>query len=125
MNDKFETIKYLSEQEVPINIKKKSLRRMRVLKLRPYIYIISIAFLGNLLLLGTSIFQHIVNNEAISVIRVMIQDFEFSTDYIGNAVLGLKEVLPMMESSFLVINLILVIYLATLFKRYRTELLKI
>ena len=93
--------------------------------MRPYIYAVSAAFIGNLILLGTHVFHHIVNNEAISVIRVIIQDFEFSTDYMSNAALGLKEVLPMMQSSFLVINLILVIYLATLFKRYRSELLKI
>jgi len=125
MNDKFETIKYLSEQETPLNIKRKSLRRIKILKMRPYIYAVSAAFIGNLILLGTHVFHHIVNNEAISVIRVIIQDFEFSTDYMSNAALGLKEVLPMMQSSFLVINLILVIYLATLFKRYRSELLKI
>jgi hypothetical protein len=125
MNDNFETIKYLPEKEAPDSIKKRSLMRIRIIKLRPFIYTISVAFLINLLLLGNHIFQYLVRSEAMTVINVFISDFEFSADYIGNAFLGIKEVIPLTESGILMINLIMVIYLATLFKKYKTELLKI
>ena len=125
MNDNFETIKYLPEKEAPDSIKKRSLMRIRIIKLRPFIYTISVAFLTNLLLLGNHLFQHLVRSEAMTVINVFISDFEFSTDYIGNAFLGIKEVIPLTESGILMLNLILVIYLITVFKKYKTELLKI
>jgi hypothetical protein len=125
MKDNFETIKYLNEIEVPKNIKSRSLHRMLIIKLRPFIYGFSLALIANLLFLGNSFLQHLIRSDAISVIGVVVSDFDFSLDYIINAMFGLKEVLPLMESSFLMINLIMVIYFATLFKRYHNELLKI
>ena len=93
--------------------------------MRPFIYTISAAFLTNLLFLSNHIIQHLISSEAMSVINVFISDFEFSADYLGNSFLGLREVIPLTESGILMINLILVVYLITVFKKYRTELLTI
>jgi len=125
MKDNFDTIKYLNEKEAPDSIKKRSLMRIRIIKMRPFIYTISAAFLTNLLFLSNHIIQHLISSEAMSVINVFISDFEFSADYLGNSFLGLREVIPLTESGILMINLILVVYLITVFKKYRTELLTI
>ena len=121
----FTAIKNIPEQEAPRAIKLKTHRRILVIKLRPYIYALTLALSANLILVANHLLKYIINSSAVEVIKVIISDFDLSFDYIANSLLGLKEVLPLFEVSLVLVNIVLVIGLIKIFQRYYHELLKI
>lgn len=95
-----------------------------IIKLRPLIYAVTASLIINLGFLSNHVYSRIVGTEAISIIQIMLQDFEMSFDYLINIFSGLKEIIPIFSSSLLAVNLILVLFLMGMFKRYSSELLK-
>ena len=125
MDNILETIKYLPENTLPKNFQRKTYRRILIVKLRPFIYSLTLILLASLGYLSIHIYRHLVESEAITVIRVMFEDLDWSADYFLNIFAGLKEVLPLYKMLLLTLNLTAVVYLLSLFRRYRHELLKI
>jgi hypothetical protein len=118
-------LKNLPEEEAPSALRNKIRHRVFVLKYRNLIYLLSSLLTVNFILLADWLRQYITDSGALSVIRVMINGFELSTDYLANFFLGLKEILPPLQVWALAANLILIIGLITVFRRYHHELLKI
>ncbi len=125
MEDLFTNFQNLGEKEVPSLVIIKARRRILILKSRPYIYGAALVLITSLIFVASHLLQYIIKSGALEVIRVMFNDFEFSLDYLSNSLLGLKEVLPLLESGLLLANIILVIGLLKVFQRYRHDLLKI
>lgn len=124
MNNIFNTIKDLPEIALPRKLAKKTYNKLLIIKLRPYIYAFTAIVFTHFVWLTIYTYQYLMNNEVLTVIKVMFDDFDISSDYILNSLLGLKEVLPLHRLSFFTLNFIIIGYLATLFQHYRYELLK-
>jgi len=124
MDQDFTIIKYLPEETPPKGLKKKILNKIIIRKLRPLIYSVTVALILNFGFLLNHIYRRLLETEGLTIIKIMIQDFELSFDYLANISAGLKEIMPMFSLSLLAVNLILIILVAGLFKRYSAELLK-
>jgi hypothetical protein len=124
MNDIFKTIKDLPEAVLPKKLAKKTFNKVLIIKLRPYIYAFTAIIFANFIWLAIYTYQYLMNNEVLTVMKVMFDDFDLSSDYILNSLAGLKEILPLYRLSLFTLNFIVIGYLATLFQHYRHELLK-
>lgn len=124
MDNDLSIIKYLPEEAAPERLKKKILNRIMIIKLKPLIYAVTASLIINLGFLSNHVYSRIAETEALTIIKVMLQDFEMSFDYLANIFSGLKEIIPLFSSSLLAVNLILILFLMGMFKRYSSELLK-
>ena len=124
MADAFQTIKDLEDIDVPKKLAKKTLNKIFILKLRPYIYAFTAIMLANFVWLAIHIYSYLASSEALTVIKVMLGDFDLSSDYILNSLAGLREILPLYRLSMLALNFFLILCLSLIFQRYRHELLR-
>lgn len=118
-------IKDLNIKKAPSYIRIRVYRRILVIKFRPYLYALSAIFIGTFIILGNHIYRNLLETESITVIKVLAQDFEMSFDYFSNSFLSLNEILPKKEIVLLAVNLMAIIGLAEIFRRFKHELLKI
>lgn len=123
MNKDFSIIKYFPEESVPEKLKKRILNRIMVIKFRPLIYLFAAGLIIHLGFLSNHIYRLSLETEVLAVIKVMVTDFELSSDYLLNISAGLKEILPMFSIYLLIINLALVSLMIKLFKHFNSELL--
>jgi len=115
----------LIEKDVPLGLDNKIRHHLLVIKYRHYFYLLFSLLSVNLIFLVFRLGSYLIRSDALSVIRVMVSDFELSADYLINLFLGLKEIIPPFHIWTLSANLILIISLAIFFRRYKYELLKI
>lgn len=124
MNDIFTALGALPDEPQPKKLAQKTMNKLLILKLRPYLYALSASLCVNFFWLAIKIYEYLVNSAAWEVIRVMIEDFDLSSDYLLNSLAGLREVLPLNRLLLLGLNLLLLLFLSVIFRHYRAELLK-
>ena len=125
MPEIFEKICELKVEAVPSSILKKIHRRILILKFRPLIYSLALIFSSSFVLLSSHIYRSLVETEAMSIIKVIINDFELSFDYFNNSFVSLNEVMPKNDIILLLVNSLIILSFIELFRRYHKELLKI
>ena len=123
MTDILEQLKYQTEDNpLPKNLGRKTRNKIIIFKFRYLIYLLTIGLTINLFFLSAHFYHYLIDSEAIAVIRVLIEDFELSFDYILNSLASLKEILPLRTSLFLALNTFALVGFAEFFRRYRQEL---
>lgn len=121
----WDELKQLPEIVAPTGLSRKTMKKIVIYKIRPWIYGFSVLLMINFGFLFYRLYHYLAKSEALLVIGVWLNDFEFSLDYIGNSLLSLKELLPPVDSIALAVNLVIILLLAAVFQRYRHELLSI
>lgn len=124
----FQKIKQIKDRELPFDISKKVQRRILLDKLKiPLTF--CVFSLSSLVLLSVRIYNLLVESGAISVLKVIVGDFEMSWDYITESWEGLVETMPVAEIRLIIINLVVVClvgwYMRRVWKTQKANLLKI
>lgn len=124
MEEIFIKIKNKNTEKVPEFIRTRIYRNILFIKFKPYFYSLIAIFLGSFAFLSNHIYRGLVETESISVIKVLIQDFELSFDYFSNSYLSLNEILPKKELILLAINSLAIVSLLEIFRQFKNKLLK-
>ncbi|MCX6800268.1 MAG: hypothetical protein NT091_03945 [Candidatus Falkowbacteria bacterium] len=119
MENLFIKIKETSEREPPSNLKKDIMRKLLILKLKPYLLISFPLVVMSLSFITVQSYTNIIETGVLFVVKVFIQNFEISNDYLTAIFQGLTEVLPINQLILILINLICVIFMMNIFRRYR------
>lgn len=106
----FQKIKEAREIELPYDISKKVMRRIMLYRLNLPLILVGL-FSVNFVYLCARIYAFLSNTGAFSIIKVMLNDFEMSWDYISESLDGLVETMPMTEVRLLIINVGLILIL--------------
>jgi hypothetical protein len=125
MEELFRKIKDIPDSELNFDLRKKIKRQILILRFGNYLLILFPLLVINLLFLSARIYLRMLDDESLTVIKVFMQDFELSFDYLGGFFSGLIEIFPRMEIMFWLANLSLVAYLAQIIMYNKQELFKI
>lgn len=111
----------IKEVPLPYNISAVVMKRIFIAKIKYLLVVFSGLFLTFLILLNR-IYRIIIETEVISVIKVIIEDFELSWSYINDSLISIFEVIPKTEIILIAINGGIMAGIALyLFLNYRSE----
>ena len=125
METLFQRIKDLPDQELEIDLRSKIKRRIFILKFKKYIFLSLALLLSNFLFLSFRIYLKTSESEALTIIKVFLQDFEMSFDYLGSFLSSLVEILPQTHIMIWTLNLILLIASSKIVYSHRRDVFKI
>lgn len=123
MNDSFAQLKYqTTDNPLPKNLGRRTKNKIIVFKFRYPIYFLALGLLLNLFFLTLRVYQNLLHSEALPIIQILIQDFELSFDYLPTSLMSLKEILPLKESIFLALDVVLLFSFGEFFHHYQEPL---
>jgi|GEM_PF-1588546 len=120
-----DTIKNLPEREAPAALKRKTMRKILVIRYRPYLYLALVLLIANLVMSANYFYSYIASSAAWEAIRAFIQGSDWNFSYLSNFWLAVKELMPLDMFLVVLISFVSVIHLIVFFQHYRRELLKI
>ncbi|MEI7451946.1 MAG: hypothetical protein WCK37_01935 [Candidatus Falkowbacteria bacterium] len=125
MDKLLEQLKNVPAEEIPTDLRLRIKKQLLVIKFRFYLLVTFFALSFVFVFLSLHVYGQIAETEALTVVKALISDFDFSLDYVFNLFSGLNEVLPIIEMALWFINLGLLMYAVKIARRYRRQLFNI
>ncbi len=125
MNDPFQKLQEVSEEPAPFDISKKVLRIIILRRLRTPLFLVGLLLI-NIIFSCLRIGMHTVECGTLSIIKVIITNFELSWGYLAESWDGLIEILPATEIKILILNMGIVSLLSALaYRAYKLQMNKL
>jgi hypothetical protein len=103
MDTLFKKFKEIDGIDLPFNISARVMRQIFLQKIKYLLIVGSVLFLTLATLLNR-VYRILIETEAMSVVKVIINDFELSWSYFNDSAISMFEVLPINEIKLLVLN---------------------
>lgn len=125
MDNLFQKIKQIKDPAPPFDISKNVFRRIARYKLKLPLLIAGLLF-ANFSMLCYQIGTRLLESGALAIVKVIIDDFEMSWDYIFESWAGLAEIMPAAEIWLLTVNLAAICLIAIFMHRnYKSQINKL